>query len=186
MLEHVLKALEKRDPQQFFAWPVTDNIAPGYSAIISKPMDFSTMSEKIEENDYHDLSDFMEDFKLMCENAMKYNHVDTIYYKTSKKLLHAGLKLVQPEKIGWLLQLVPDVTSKELGFEIPPELKQEKKNDLEEDGPSPAKRRMPPTKFEAIPDDLEPEEVLARAQASAREAKAKLINKRGGWFLLSL
>lgn len=29
LLEHLLKVLEKRDPQNFFAWPVTDNIAPG-------------------------------------------------------------------------------------------------------------------------------------------------------------
>lgn len=35
LLENILKALEKRDPHQFFAWPVTDEIAPGYSAIIT-------------------------------------------------------------------------------------------------------------------------------------------------------
>lgn len=99
LLEHLLKALEKRDPQQFFAWPVTDNIAPGYSHIISKPMDFSTMKQKIDDNQYVGLQDFVSDFRLMCTNAMEYNHVDTVYYKASKKLLHAGMKLMQPEKL---------------------------------------------------------------------------------------
>lgn len=150
-------------------------------------MDFSTMHDKIEENEYKDLPNFMEDFKLMCTNAMKYNHVDTVYYKASKKLLHAGQKLVMPEKIGWLIQLVPELSSKDLGFEIPPELRPEKKQQesehSEQHGPTPAKRKMPLSRFEAISDDLEPEEVLARAQASAREAKAKLINKRGGKYL---
>lgn len=99
LLEHLLKALEKRDPQQFFAWPVTDNIAPGYSHIISKPMDFSTMKNKIDNNLYLNLQEFIVDFRLMCTNAMEYNHVDTVYYKASKKLLHAGMKLMQPDKL---------------------------------------------------------------------------------------
>lgn len=100
LLDYLLKALEKRDPQQFFAWPVTDNIAPGYSHIISRPMDFSTMKQKIDDNQYGTLQDFVSDFRLMCTNAMEYNHVDTVYYKTSKKLLHAGMKLMQPDKLG--------------------------------------------------------------------------------------
>lgn len=192
-LEHVLKKFEMRDPQQFFAWPVTDNIAPGYSAIISHPMDFCTMRQKVDENQYGNLQDFISDFKLMCTNAMQYNHVDTIYYKASKKLLHAGLKIVQPDKIGWLLGLVPEITSKDLGFEISPELRQEHRapssqggEDDHEDGEGNkytlelAKRRLPTSKFEAIPDDLSPEEILARAQAAAREAKVRLHMKRGG------
>lgn len=53
MLEHLLGLLEKKDPQQFFAWPVTENIAPGYSSIITQPMDFSTIRQKIEDNMYN-------------------------------------------------------------------------------------------------------------------------------------
>lgn len=54
-LDHLLGLLEKKDPQNFFAWPVTENIAPGYSTIISNPMDFSTMRQKIEDNQYSNL-----------------------------------------------------------------------------------------------------------------------------------
>ncbi|KAG5860787.1 hypothetical protein JTB14_010744 [Gonioctena quinquepunctata] len=54
-LDHLLTQLEKKDPQNFFAWPVTENIAPGYSTIITNPMDFSTMRQKIEENQYSHL-----------------------------------------------------------------------------------------------------------------------------------
>lgn len=74
------------------------------------------------------------------------------------------------------------------GFEIPPELRQsvhsypsERRDDDDDDTVQvPAKRRMPATKFEAIPDDLEPDEILARAQAAAREARAKLAMRGGG------
>lgn len=58
LLELLLPSLERKDPRQFFAWPVTDNIAPGYSTIIKKPMDFSTMKMKIEDNQYKMLQEF--------------------------------------------------------------------------------------------------------------------------------
>lgn len=121
----------------------------------------------------------MEDFKLMCNNAMKYNHADTVYYKASKKLLHAGLKLAQVDKCAWILSLMPELTKHELGFEVPAEIRAEYKIDTTHLSPL-AKRKMPATKFEAIPDDLEPDEVLARAQKAAREAKAKLQSTRRG------
>lgn len=121
LLEHLLKSMEKRDPQQFFAWPVTDNIAPGYSQIISNPMDFSTIKQKIDDNNYQTLNDFVDDFKLMCDNAMTYNHQDTIYYKAAKKLLHVGMKMVTPEKLRQLrpvLTYMHDISKEELGFEL--------------------------------------------------------------------
>lgn len=58
LLELILPNLERKDPRQFFAWPVTDSIAPGYSTIIPRPMDFSTMKQKIEENQYKTLREF--------------------------------------------------------------------------------------------------------------------------------
>lgn len=59
LLEQLLRNLEKRDPNQFFAWPVNDNFAPGYSDIIKKPMDFSTIKQKIDDNDYKSLNCFI-------------------------------------------------------------------------------------------------------------------------------
>ncbi|XP_023015201.1 bromodomain containing 7/9 isoform X2 [Leptinotarsa decemlineata] len=181
-LDHLLTQLEKKDPQNFFAWPVTENIAPGYSTIISNPMDFSTMRQKIEENQYSNLDEFVNDFKLICNNAMKYNHVETVYYKASKKMLQAGLKIMVPEKLGWMLNLVPDITSEDVGFEITPELRAVKHHDdpEETDHVHESKRKMPATKFESIPDTLTPEEILSKSQIAARQAKAKLMMKRGG------
>lgn len=107
---------------------------------------------------------------------MKYNHVDTIYYKTSKKLLQAGLKMMVPEKLGWMINLVPEITSEEIGFEITAEMRASKHTDEHEDSDNvnDNKKRMPPTKFEAVADDLSPEEILAKSQMAARHAKAKL------------
>ena len=48
----------RKDTQGFFAFPVNDTIAPGYSNIITHPMDFSFMKYKIDSNEYHSLEQF--------------------------------------------------------------------------------------------------------------------------------
>lgn len=98
-LENVHRTLQRKDTQGFFAFPVNDTIAPGYSNIINHPMDFSFMKYKIDSNEYHSLEQFREDFNLMCNNAMVYNAPETIYYKAAKKLVLSGSKLLSPDKI---------------------------------------------------------------------------------------
>ena len=46
-LDYLLKLLQKKDSNNFFAVPVNDQFAPGYSQIIKTPMDFSTMRLKV-------------------------------------------------------------------------------------------------------------------------------------------
>ena len=46
--------LEKNDPNDIFAHPVTDKIAPGYSTMIRHPMDFSTIKSKVDRLEYED------------------------------------------------------------------------------------------------------------------------------------
>uniref|UniRef100_A0A8D0PII3 Bromodomain-containing protein 9 n=1 Tax=Sus scrofa TaxID=9823 RepID=A0A8D0PII3_PIG len=99
LLEHFLRQLQRKDPHGFFAFPVTDAIAPGYSMIIKHPMDFGTMKEKIAANEYKSVTEFKADFKLMCDNAMTYNRPDTVYYKLAKKILHAGFKMMSKERL---------------------------------------------------------------------------------------
>ncbi|XP_051465180.1 bromodomain-containing protein 9 isoform X10 [Apus apus] len=94
LLEHFLRQLQRKDPHGFFAVPVTDSIAPGYSMIIKHPMDFGTMKDKIAANQYKSVTEFKADFKLMCDNAMTYNRPDTVYYKLAKKILHTGFKMM--------------------------------------------------------------------------------------------
>ncbi|XP_057389796.1 bromodomain-containing protein 7 isoform X11 [Balaenoptera acutorostrata] len=105
-LNQLMRQLQRKDPSAFFSFPVTDFIAPGYSMIIKHPMDFSTMKEKIKNNDYQSIEELkwlrirlpvqetQDNFKLMCTNAMIYNKPETIYYKAAKKLLHSGMKIL--------------------------------------------------------------------------------------------
>ncbi|XP_061771773.1 bromodomain-containing protein 9 isoform X1 [Nerophis ophidion] len=99
LLEHFLRQLQRKDPHGFFAFPVTDAIAPNYSMIIKHPMDFSTMKDKILNNDYNTVTEFKADFKLMCDNATVYNRPETVYYKSAKKLLHTGFKMMSKDRL---------------------------------------------------------------------------------------
>jgi bromodomain-containing protein 7/9 len=57
----------------------------------------------------------------MCNNAMVYNHPETIYYKAAKKLLHVGVKMMSPDKMKPLrsvLTYMGELTRDELGFDL--------------------------------------------------------------------
>ncbi|XP_071812666.1 bromodomain-containing protein 7-like [Apostichopus japonicus] len=100
VLESLHTSLGKKDVDKFFAHPVTDLIAPGYSTIIAEPMDFSTMRKKIKERKYLLIEQYQEDFTLMCNNCMTYNQPETIYFKAAKKLLAAGQKIMGKERLA--------------------------------------------------------------------------------------
>eukprot|EP00537_Pseudo-nitzschia_pungens_P012247 CAMPEP_0172386622 /NCGR_PEP_ID=MMETSP1061-20121228/4099_1 /TAXON_ID=37318 /ORGANISM="Pseudo-nitzschia pungens, Strain cf. pungens" /LENGTH=1045 /DNA_ID=CAMNT_0013116025 /DNA_START=187 /DNA_END=3324 /DNA_ORIENTATION=+ len=68
-----LTEMKDSDPQTLFLNPVTDDIAPGYSDLIKKPMSIVTMENKIENNQYHDIKPWEEDVRLMFRNCVNYN-----------------------------------------------------------------------------------------------------------------
>lgn len=118
-LDYIHRVLSRKDKEDVFQYPVTDLIAPGYSSIIKRPMDFSTMKKKIDSFQYCNILEYRDDFVLMCENAMTYNKSDTIYYHAARKLLDSGLKLLNKDKILSLRRTLPvmkNLTTVELGF----------------------------------------------------------------------
>ncbi len=96
-LRRALDALCVRDEYGFFQTPVDLVAVPDYSSIISKPMDFSVMKSKLGE--YQSFDDLLEDFELICTNAMTYNASATIYYKSAQKLLHYGRRFIRKEAV---------------------------------------------------------------------------------------
>ncbi|XP_065202284.1 bromodomain-containing protein 7 [Planococcus citri] len=208
LLEFIHQAIEKKDTQQFFAWPVTDQIAPGYSLVISQPMDLNSMKRNIENGSYKSLTQYIDDLQLMCRNAMVYNRPETVYYKAAKKLLHAGLKMTSLDKLRAtppLLPLLNSLTSEELGFDvdssaapsedeedIKPHIKSEDsssapekfKNDVNNDDSrldaTSGKQTTSSTqsKFESMTQDYSPDEILAQAKNAAKLAAEKLAKKK--------
>uniref|UniRef100_A0A914V3C8 Bromo domain-containing protein n=1 Tax=Plectus sambesii TaxID=2011161 RepID=A0A914V3C8_9BILA len=56
-----------------FAKPVDPEDAPDYFDIIERPMDLSTMMDKIDKHGYDSVSAFLEDIGLITVNALEYN-----------------------------------------------------------------------------------------------------------------
>ncbi|CAF0802231.1 unnamed protein product [Didymodactylos carnosus] len=120
-LEYLYRTLSRKDKEGFFQFPVTDQLAPGYSQIIRRPMDFSAIKKKILQEGYQTIMEFRQDFELMCQNAVAYNRSETIYFQAAKKLLALGTKLMSKDKLLSFrrsLECFAHLTEKEFGFKI--------------------------------------------------------------------
>lgn len=53
--------------------PVRDDIAPGYSSVVKRPIDLSTIKKNIESGSIKTTIEFQRDVMLMFTNAIMYN-----------------------------------------------------------------------------------------------------------------
>ncbi|XP_066480869.1 bromodomain and PHD finger-containing protein 3 isoform X6 [Tiliqua scincoides] len=106
LLRTTLDLLQEKDPAQIFAEPVNLSEVPDYLEFISKPMDFSTMRQKLESHQYRTLDEFEEDFNLIVSNCMRYNSKDTVFHRAAVRLRDLGGAILrharrQAENIGF-------------------------------------------------------------------------------------
>ncbi|XP_067248480.1 bromodomain-containing protein 1 isoform X2 [Chanodichthys erythropterus] len=90
LLRAVLDQLQEKDQARIFAEPVSIKEVPDYMDHIIHPMDFSTMSKRIDAQGYKYLDEFEADFNLIIENCMKYNGKDTFFYRAAVRLRDQG------------------------------------------------------------------------------------------------
>lgn len=81
-----------------FMEPVSEDDAPGYSAMIKFPMDVMTLEKKFTLGSYHKKpTDFVNDCRLLWKNCMTYNLPDSAIYNTAlanAKLFEENLLIV--------------------------------------------------------------------------------------------
>jgi poly(3-hydroxyalkanoate) synthetase len=90
ILINVIDELMARDVSEIFCEPVDTNQVVDYLNVIKKPMDLSTMKEKVNSFEYLNIDDMQKDFDLMIRNCLMYNGKDTIYYKAGLRLRELG------------------------------------------------------------------------------------------------
>ncbi|XP_056116350.1 bromodomain-containing protein 1 isoform X3 [Rhinichthys klamathensis goyatoka] len=90
LLRAVLDQLQEKDQAHIFAEPVSIKEVPDYMDHIIHPMDFSTMSKRIDAQGYKYLDEFEADFNLIIENCMKYNGKDSFFYRAAVRLRDQG------------------------------------------------------------------------------------------------
>ncbi|XP_072321873.1 bromodomain adjacent to zinc finger domain protein 2B isoform X15 [Eucyclogobius newberryi] len=69
----LLAELERHQDAWPFLSPVNLKSVPGYKKVIKKPMDFSTIREKLVSSQYQNLETFIIDVNLVFENCEKFN-----------------------------------------------------------------------------------------------------------------
>ncbi|XP_013378703.1 bromodomain-containing protein 8 [Lingula anatina] len=69
-----------------FAHPVTDDIAPGYTSIVFRPLDLSTVKKNVESGIIRTTTEFQRDMMLMFTNAIMYNNSDHDVYQMAMEM----------------------------------------------------------------------------------------------------
>uniref|UniRef100_A0AAX7UHM4 Bromo domain-containing protein n=1 Tax=Astatotilapia calliptera TaxID=8154 RepID=A0AAX7UHM4_ASTCA len=184
-LNQLIRQLQRKDPNAFFSFPVTDLIAPGYSAVIKRPMDFSTMKDKVKKECYQSLDELKVDFRIMCENAMIYNKPETIYHKAARKLLHSGMKILSQERLDSLKQSIDFMAGLDPSAKQPLKSEEQTSTFLDQNKEGPAttdsseRSQTPSTPRSFHIQDKDSKDEAAKAEKELQEIR-KVIEKSGG------
>lgn len=87
--QRVLNMLRTNENSWPFLEPVTEELAPNYFSIIERPIDLSTIQEKINNKIYvNNSEEFVRDIELMVANCEQYNGKRSILGRLANRLLH--------------------------------------------------------------------------------------------------
>jgi hypothetical protein len=75
------------DRAGLFLHPVARSEVPDYYDIVTSPMTWSGMAEKLEAQQYGDAAAFRADIELVLRNAMLYNKPDTAFHRSAQRIL---------------------------------------------------------------------------------------------------
>jgi hypothetical protein len=74
------------DPRHYFAEPVAAEDAPGYYDVITQPMCFAVVRQRLAEGRYTTLDALCDDLALIVRNAMAFNAPDTKFYRAAQRV----------------------------------------------------------------------------------------------------
>ncbi|KAJ7076334.1 hypothetical protein B0H15DRAFT_864193 [Mycena belliarum] len=85
-MEKTMKELKEHTAAWAFQNPVNAEEVIDYYDVIKEPMDFKTMGEKLEANQYPTVEAFLADAQLVFDNSRRYNPEGTPYVKNANKM----------------------------------------------------------------------------------------------------
>ncbi|XP_053562789.1 bromodomain and PHD finger-containing protein 3 isoform X2 [Bombina bombina] len=95
LLRTTLDLLQEKDPANIFTEPVNLKEVPDYLDFVLRPMDFSTMRQKLEGQQYQSIHAFENDFNLMVSNCLRYNSRETIFHQAALRLRQLGASILR-------------------------------------------------------------------------------------------
>ncbi|XP_021355511.1 bromodomain-containing protein 8-like [Mizuhopecten yessoensis] len=78
-----------------FMHPVTEDIAPGYSSIVFRPMNLGTIKKNVENGIIRTTAEFQRDVMLMFTNAIMYNSSNHNVYKMAVEMYHDVMQHIE-------------------------------------------------------------------------------------------
>ncbi|TDL18219.1 hypothetical protein BD410DRAFT_728878 [Rickenella mellea] len=91
VLTKLMVQIKKKDDYAFFLQPVDASQVPGYADAVKFPMDFGTMTNKVDKGRYRSLEDFTADFRLVTSNARLFNPPSTLFHTEATRIEEWGL-----------------------------------------------------------------------------------------------
>ncbi|KAJ1672756.1 hypothetical protein EV182_006563, partial [Spiromyces aspiralis] len=92
LLTPALDEIQRSDPRNVFAQPVTTDIAPDYYQIIRDPLDFGTMHSRISKLHYQTPEQFEADIELVLSNCQQYNPPHTYHHMLAARVRRIAAK----------------------------------------------------------------------------------------------
>ncbi|KAJ3365451.1 pre-mRNA-splicing factor prp46 [Allomyces javanicus] len=86
VLQRGIDLMRRRDQYGFFAAPVDVRDVPEYLLVITDPMDFGTMAQKIKNQVYRSFDQFQSDFWKVINNCRTFNARESVYVREADKL----------------------------------------------------------------------------------------------------
>ncbi|EJC99522.1 uncharacterized protein FOMMEDRAFT_128149 [Fomitiporia mediterranea MF3/22] len=115
VLRRLITQIKRKDDYAFFLSPVDPVQVAGYTDVVKSPMDFGTMTEKIEQGRYRSLEQFKDDFLLVTSNAKTFNPPPSLYHSEASKIeawsldqiTRASAQVIEYET-DWTIDVVAD------------------------------------------------------------------------------
>lgn len=85
-MHRALSAAIDADKQKYFLNPVAPTDVPDYHDIIKKPMDWTTIRNRLDQYQYASIPDFIADLQLPITNSKIYNKPTTTYHKAALRV----------------------------------------------------------------------------------------------------
>ncbi|KAG9066437.1 ATPase AAA domain-containing protein 2B [Linnemannia hyalina] len=145
-LRSIVEELFKERRFKPFFRPVEPEEFPDYYQIVKKPMDLTTMNDKVDDRMYLEVKEFLADVDQICENTALYNDIhdpSRIIYKARafQDVAHGMISRLDPELI---------IESEKTAARVRQELKS-----LQKTQGGRSSRRQLGLEAEAVPDDPE-------------------------------
>ncbi|EPQ52987.1 hypothetical protein GLOTRDRAFT_111806 [Gloeophyllum trabeum ATCC 11539] len=100
VLAKLIAQIKKKDDYAFFLRPVDEVQVPNYRDVIKQPMDFGTMTEKVNKGRYRSLDEFSNDFHLVTNNAKTFNPPGTIHHIEAARIEAWGEQHIEKARLS--------------------------------------------------------------------------------------